>query len=88
METSRLCEIGGLREMMSKGEQLERIKKTEAKAKKMLRENDAAKRDEVGAIIYGADLPHDPAKIDELLNNVIKWELLYEKRYGRDPMFN
>lgn len=74
--------------MMGKQEQLDRIKKTEKRALKMLRENDKASRDNVGKLIKDAVKPHDPAKIDELLNQVIKWELLYEKRYGRDPMFN
>lgn len=73
--------------MMSKSEQLDRIKKGEAKALKMLRENDKVKRDEVGKIQNDAVLPHDPSKIDDLLNKVIKWELLYKRRYGRDPMF-
>lgn len=52
---------------MSKSEQLDRIKKGDAKIRKMVRE--------------GKKGP----ELDKLLNNVIKWESLYEKRYGRDP---
>jgi hypothetical protein len=53
--------------MMSKSDQLDRIKKGDARIKRMLRE--------------GKKGP----ELDQLLNDVIKWESLYEKRYGRDP---
>ena len=53
--------------MMSKQQQLDRIKKGDAKIKRMLRE--------------GKKGP----ELDKVLNDVIKWEALYEKRYGRDP---
>lgn len=52
---------------MSKSEQLDRIKKADAKIKKM------SKANQMGL------------ELDKLLIQVIKWEDLYEKRFGRDP---
>lgn len=53
--------------MMSKQQQLDRIKKADAKIKKM------SKLNQMGP------------ELDKLLMQVIKWEALYEKRFGRDP---
>lgn len=53
--------------MMGKQEQLDRIKKGDAKVRKMLREGKRG------------------PELDDLLNQIIKWEALYEKRFGRDP---
>lgn len=53
--------------MMGKQEQLDRIKKADAKIKKM------SKANQMGP------------ELDKLLMQVIKWESLYEKRFGRDP---
>ena len=53
--------------MMGKQEQLDRIKKADAKIKKM------SKLNQMGP------------ELDKLLTQVIKWEELYEKRFGRDP---
>lgn len=53
--------------MMGKQQQLDRIKKGDAKIRKMMREGKRG------------------PELDKLLNQVIKWEALYEKRFGRDP---
>ena len=53
--------------MLGKQEQLDRIKKMDAKIKKM------SKANQMGP------------ELDKLLLQVIKWEALYEKRFGRDP---
>jgi hypothetical protein len=53
--------------MMGKQDQLDRIKKADAKIKRM------SKLNQMGP------------ELDKLLIQVIKWEALYEKRFGRDP---
>lgn len=56
--------------MISKSEQLDRITKLERKALKMFKNK-------------GPD--YDGALVNKWLEQVIKWEDLYEKRYGRNP---
>lgn len=52
---------------MGKQEQLDRIKKTDAKIKRM------SKLNQMGS------------ELDKLVSQVIIWEELYLKRFGRDP---
>ena len=52
---------------MGKKEQLDRIRKGDAKIKRMMREGKSG------------------SELDTLVMDVIKWEELYLKRYGRDP---
>lgn len=55
---------------LGKQEQLDRIKKLERKALRMFKEKGPK---------------YDGAQVNKWLEQVIKWEDLYEKRYGRNP---